>query len=107
MCKPGCFEDGHNLRYWVQWSHSKWTETYLLGLFPIYVLVSEVGEVPELELQGRSFRSTNEAGIVAVWHAFLTLEVDGRKWEAHRCVKHRKKTVSEVLRFLKENGIPI
>ena len=69
----------------------------MLGLFPVNILVGELGEVPELELYRRNLRRAEIALVIFVMKALAFLEIDQRQGEPRRCIERGKHAVGKVL----------
>ena len=72
-------------------------EAHFFGLFPVNILVGELGEIPELELYSRRLRRADQSWITFIWYALTLLEINHRHWEPGRRVEHGEHAVCEIL----------
>lgn len=75
-----------------------------LSLLPIYILVRQKAQIPELQLQGRGLRRANQSIIISVWYALSFTEVDHGEWESGLGVKDGKDAVCKFFCFFEEDG---
>ena len=78
---------------------------YSLSFIPVDLVVRKHGEVFQLKLQSRYFRSADEPSVILVGHADAFCEVDHGKWQPCRRLEGGHHTICQVLRTFEIDGI--